>query len=120
MGLPLAGRLLPEEARARRPRRLRACQVLVRQLEGRPAGDRLEAADTALRRLGRGHDRRDVPRDAQRRARLVRRAELLADALVDGARVGLAAHLLHHLADEEPEEPLLAAAVLLGLFAVRR
>ena len=36
----------------------------VRQLEGRPAGRRHEAAHAALRRLGRRHDRRDVPRDA--------------------------------------------------------
>ena len=41
-----------------------ARDVLVRQLESRPAGDRLEAAHATLRPLGRRHDRRDVPRDA--------------------------------------------------------
>src|SRR5439155_3169705 len=47
------------------------------------------------------------------------RAELLAHTLVDGARVGLAACLLHHLPDEEPEQPLLAAAELLRLAGIR-
>ena len=45
----------------------RSASRAVRQLEGRPAGDRLQAAHPALRALGRGHDRRDVPRDALRR-----------------------------------------------------
>ncbi len=42
-------------------------------------------------------------------------AEQRANPLVDDARVGLAAGLLHHLADEEAEQALLAAAVLLDL-----
>ena len=37
--------------------------------------------------------------------------ELLADEVGDDARVRLALRLLHHLADEEAEEALLAAAV---------
>ena len=45
--------------------------------------------------------------------------ELLAQPLADDARVGLAAGLLHHLADEEAEQALLAAAVLLDLAGVR-
>src|ERR1700674_281987 len=61
---------------------------------------------------------------AQGRARRRRRrrmpppasfAQLLLQALADDARVGLAARLLHHLADEEPEQALLPAAVLRDL-----
>ena len=44
LGLPLAGRLLPADADPRHGRRHGASHVLVRQLEGRSAGDRLEAA----------------------------------------------------------------------------
>ena len=47
-----------------RPGRHDPRQVHVRQLEGRPAGRRREAADAALRPVGRRHDRRDVPRHA--------------------------------------------------------
>ena len=53
-----------------RPGRHDPRALLVRQLEGRPAGDRREATDAALRPLGRRLDGRDVPRDAQRRDRL--------------------------------------------------
>ena len=64
VGLPLAGRLLPEDADQGRSRRHGAGPLHVRQLEGRAAGRRLGAAGAALRPLGRGHDRRDVPGDA--------------------------------------------------------
>src|SRR3954470_353281 len=46
-------------------------------------------------------------------------AELGAHALVHDSRVGLAACLLHHLADEEAQQTVLAAAELLGLGRVR-
>src|SRR5579859_3895990 len=46
-------------------------------------------------------------------------AELLLEALADNARVGLAAGFLHHLADEEAEQALLARAVGLDLAGVR-
>ena len=35
--------------------------------------------------------------------------QLCAHQLAHGPRIGLAARLLHHLADEEPEQALLAA-----------
>ena len=47
-------------------------------------------------------------------------AELGAHELVDDPRVGLALRLLHHLTDEEAEQPVLAAAVRLDLRRVRR
>ena len=45
--------------------------------------------------------------------------ELLADELADRARVRLAAGLLHHLADEEAEQALLAALVGGDLAGIR-
>src|SRR5215218_8555674 len=49
-----------------------------------------------------------------------RRAELLAHALVDDSRIGLARGLLHHAPDEEAQQALLPVAVLLHLPRVRR
>src|SRR5471032_371752 len=45
--------------------------------------------------------------------------ELCPHALVDDARVGLAAGLLHHRADEEADQTLLPAPVLLDLAGIR-
>src|SRR5581483_742916 len=47
------------------------------------------------------------------------RRQLLTDELVDDLRIGLALRLLHHLADEEAEQALLAAAEGLDLAGVR-
>src|SRR4029078_12693348 len=47
------------------------------------------------------------------------RGELRPDELVDRARVRPALRLLHHLPDEEAEQALLAAPVLLDLRRVR-
>src|SRR5215213_5774179 len=49
------------------------------------------------------------------RATLRRRSELLAQALVHDLRIRLALGLAHDLAHEEPEQSLLARAVLLHL-----
>src|SRR5215210_6727879 len=46
-------------------------------------------------------------------------SQLLAKELADGARVGPPARLLHHLADEESEKPLLPAPVGGDLTRVR-
>src|SRR5207248_9626713 len=45
-------------------------------------------------------------------------AQLVAEKLVDDLRIRLSLCLLHHLADEEAEQPLLAAAVGLDLAGV--
>src|SRR5262249_9561658 len=45
--------------------------------------------------------------------------EPLAPPLADHKPVGLAARLLHHLADKDPQQALLAASVLLDLVGVR-
>src|SRR5581483_6979512 len=47
------------------------------------------------------------------------RGQPLAKQLVHGLRIGLALRLLHHLADEEAEQALLARAVVLDLGEVR-
>src|SRR6185436_3854632 len=57
--------------------------------------------------------RRQGGRSLRRRTRTS--AQLGADELAHDARIRAAAGLLHHLADEEAEEALLAAAVLLDL-----
>src|SRR5918993_2029495 len=46
--------------------------------------------------------------------------QLLSEQVVDDLRVGLALRGFHHLSDEEAEESLLAAAVLLQLLRAGR
>src|SRR4030095_8742135 len=48
------------------------------------------------------------------------RIQFRPQPLVDDARIGLALHRLHHLADEEAEQRLLAALVLGDLVRIRR
>ena len=68
-------------------------------------------------RVRASHDHRT---DRRRRPLGELARQLLAQQLVHRARVGLALGLLHHLADEEPEQAFLAAAERRDLAGVRR
>ena len=107
-----------EHAGQRRPRRHRprhAAPSTTRRPTSR------SSARSSSRRATSSGARARPTRCASRCCRVApaKRLELRAHAFVDDARVGLAAGLLHHLADEEAEQALLAAAVLLGLLRVR-
>ena len=112
-------RASPRQRAARRRRRSRGGRLRADADRGRGRRSLLRARRGAALR-----EREPARRFAARRfaGQLLRRtsaAELRAHALVHDARVGLAAGLLHHLADEEAEQALLAAAELLRLARVR-
>src|SRR3954463_15653019 len=79
------------------------------------AAEERPLAETAPRRRRRTPARRrDVRRSTYALSHLATKRsslELLAQTLVDHARIRLAARLLHHLSDQEAEQALLAGAV---------